>query len=107
MQTFVSGALLNSVLEDICSSVISLEDIASDEAVQLSSLLNVMVQHAPALFVSQDEEQQEGAKTIGKKDLNVRNKMNAQHLIPQNDKMCFLRFDRFRRSNSLAAQACT
>ncbi|XP_052800969.1 centromere/kinetochore protein zw10 homolog [Mya arenaria] len=50
------GGLLNGVVMELVDSVVELEDISADDAVQLSRLINSIVERAPELFKVPSEE---------------------------------------------------
>lgn len=63
----ILGTLLNSVLIEICTSVTSLEDISSDDAIQLHSLLSIIIHQASDLFLVEEslDEGKQNDKSAG------------------------------------------
>lgn len=52
----ILGTLMNGVISDIVASIVILEDISSDDAKHLGSLLTLIQDKAGGLFESSDEE---------------------------------------------------
>ena len=56
MLHFPPGTLLQSFIQEVVDSVVTLEDISADDATELAALIGIVVQRAPALFTPEPED---------------------------------------------------
>ena len=56
MLHFPPGTLLQSLIQEVVDSVVTLEDISADDATELAALIGIVIQRAPALFTPEPED---------------------------------------------------